>query len=297
MACYHPLDAYQLVTGEVFFSANHKGSTRPDRGIKREFQLPCGQCIGCRITRQRNWAIRCMHEASLHEHSCFITLTYDDKNFEPSLRYDDFQRFMKRLRKKIGKVRFYACGEYGEEYRRPHFHAILFGWWPSDAQYISPDKFESKTLRDVWGLGNTSFGNVTYESAAYVAGYVLKKVTGKRAESHYETTDVRTGEIIQLEPEMGKMSLKPGIGRLWFEKYWKEVYGARDGVVMKGGFMYPAPKYYDKLLDMIPSSITDRIEIDRYVRNKKFIEDSSPDRLQTRELVAKAKYNLKRRVL
>ncbi|MEO5355656.1 MAG: hypothetical protein H7835_21005, partial [Magnetococcus sp. XQGC-1] len=89
-----------------------------------------GQCVGCRLERSRQWAIRVMHEASQHEHNCFITLTYNDDNLPAngSLNYRHFQNFMKRLRKYYVEftVRFYMCGEYGENFARPHYHACIF---------------------------------------------------------------------------------------------------------------------------------------------------------------------------
>ena len=100
-----------MVDGSVKFVSRNK------RGVEACLELPCGQCIGCRLERSRQWAMRCLHEASLHENNAFITLTYDDSNLPRggSLDYSDFQKFMKRLRKRIGrKVSFYCGGEYGD---------------------------------------------------------------------------------------------------------------------------------------------------------------------------------------
>ena len=118
MACYSPIKAYRDSSGTLFFHS--KVGTNI-------IKLPCGQCVGCRLERSRVWAARCVHEAQMHESNCFITLTYMDNPV--SLDYRDFQLFMKRLRSKSGKrVRFFMCGEYGENNSRPHFHAILFGY-------------------------------------------------------------------------------------------------------------------------------------------------------------------------
>ena len=151
--------------------------------------VPCGQCIGCRLERSRQWAIRCVHEASLHTDNCFITLTYspDCLPSDGSLNHDDFQKFFKRLRKHIApkKIRYYMCGEYGEDLQqpsklgRPHFHACLFGLDFDDKQlYIVRDDvklYTSATLEKIWGKGFVTIGDVTFESAAYVARYIAKK--------------------------------------------------------------------------------------------------------------------------
>ena len=131
MPCFHPLRAFKTSAGEVVFTEH----ARYD--IVTQLSLPCGQCSGCRLERSRQWAMRCVHEAAAYDCNAFITLTYDEENLpaDGSLNYDHFQLFMKRLRKAIepNKVRFYMCGEYGEENGRPHFHACLFG-------YDFPDK-------------------------------------------------------------------------------------------------------------------------------------------------------------
>lgn len=290
MACFRPLDAWQLDSGAIVFAERGK--------VRRPLSLPCGRCIGCRLSRQRAWAIRCMHESSCHEVSSFVTLTYDDSHLvSPSLNYSDFQRFMYRLRRKLGPTRFFMCGEYGSLNWRPHFHALLFGRTFTDGVKCGKDIMSSSVLSSLWPFGFASFGNVTYQSAAYVAGYACKKVTGARAVEHYKRVDVATGEILQLRPEFGKMSLKPGIGYDWFRKYWKEVYLARDGVVLHGGRTVPAPRYYDKLLLDLESDLREYKDYERYVRSAKFIDDCTPDRLFSRELCAIANHNLKRRVL
>ncbi len=125
MPCYHPLSAFQCADGSIVFHERRWYNT------VKTLSLPCGQCIGCRLERSRQWAMRCMHEAQLHENNCFITLTYDNTHLpsDGSLHYKDFQLFIKRLRKKFGntRIRYYMAGEYGENFGRPHFHACIFG--------------------------------------------------------------------------------------------------------------------------------------------------------------------------
>lgn len=302
MACFHPLSAFQLESGEIVFS---------ERGrIKRPLFLPCGQCVGCRLERSRQWAVRCMHEAQLHDFNVFVTLTYNDENLPTnlSLEYRDFQLFMKRLRKYYAGVpiRYYMCGEYGEDFQRPHFHACLFNCFFADRQYHAKlpsgsKLYTSKILETLWPYGFSSIGDVTFESAAYVARYVMKKRTGPQAESHYERVDWATGEIIQVKPEFNRMSLKPGIGAEWFDKYRDDVYSRsldheKDFVVMNGKKMKP-PRYYDTLLKRAEDFASDYIEFFRAERAKKFGDNNSPERLAVREKVAEAALKLKVRSL
>lgn len=235
----------------------------------------------------------------MHDVSSFVTLTYDQKNYSPSLDYLDYQRFMYRLRDRFGPTRFFVCGEYGEQTQRPHFHAILFGKTFRSNGQIGKNVYRSEELERLWKNGISSFGECTYESAAYVAGYTLKKITGPPADSHYSRVDLRTGECLRVEPEFGHMSLKPGIGYTWFQKYWKEVYLARDGVVRKGGAVCPPPKYYDKLLLEMDSDLKESIDFKRYISSEKFRADCTIDRLKVREdcALAKRKFLKKESVL
>ncbi|AZL82980.1 replication initiator protein [Apis mellifera associated microvirus 15] len=302
MACFSPLDAWQLVTGEIVFSANRKGSPRPDRGIRRELTLPCGQCVGCRLERSRQWAVRCMHEAQMHENNCFVTLTYKDAALPEDfgLRYSDFQRFMRDFRRAHGKVRFYMCGEYGEQLLRPHYHAAIFGFDFPDRVYFrttpSGSKlYTSKLLEDLWPHGHSSVGDVTFESAAYIARYVMKKANGKLAETRYQRVDSETGEMWQVPPEFTRMSLKPGIGSTWLEKYKADVYPA-DHVLVNGKFCKP-PRYYDKQLETLDYQTYEFIELGRVKRARASACDNTRDRLKTRELVTRARLNFKKRNL
>lgn len=281
MACFHPIEAWQKDDGTITFTERGK--------IRRALWLPCQRCIGCRIKHAQGWATRCMHESQMHQANAFITLTYDERNWHPSLRYRDYQQFMYRVRQRLGPTRFFMCGEYGEENLRPHFHALLFGRTFDDAGPISKDALRSKTLEQLWPHGYSSWGAVTWQSAGYVAGYALKKITGPPAEAHYQRLDPFTGEIVQCEPEFARMSLKPGIGHAWFQKYWREVYEARDGIVQPGGKQISPPRYYDKLLEEVDHELKDVKDFERYQRAAQFAEDCTHDRLVVRERCAKAK--------
>ena len=264
MPCYKPLKSWQPKSGgQLVFQ-------KPDGAflLYRFFLLPCGRCIGCRLERSRQWAMRCMHEASLHQDNCFITLTYDDDHMPDhgNLRPEDFQKFMKRWRFQINKnnsgnsqkLRYYMCGEYGDRTRRPHYHACIFGQsFNSDRKLLSTQGgnflYESETLSKLWPYGHSSFGALTFESAGYVARYCLKKLNGDALNvkdefglKPYETIDLSTGEIINLLPEYSNMSLKPAIGLDWYEMFKGDL--EKDFITMRGVKMKP-PKYYDVLTE------------------------------------------------
>jgi hypothetical protein len=224
--------------------------------LAKGFNLPCGQCIGCRLKYSQEWAVRLMHENQMHDKSCFVTLTFSPESLRArenpnSLDKSEFQRFMKRLRKQYGKkIRFFHCGEYGEQNKRPHYHAILFGVDFEDKELFKVRDeirlYTSEKLAKLWPYGFVTIGEVTMESCAYVARYVTKKIKGKDAENHYIYWDPLTGEGTPIEPEYATMSRKPGIGKEWFDKYKSDIY-PHDYVVLKKHKIRP-PRYYDKLL-------------------------------------------------
>jgi hypothetical protein len=287
MTCYHPLKGWRSKESKaITFNVNLGFIDKP-------VTVPCGQCVGCRLERSRQWAIRCMHEASLYESNCFITLTYDNDYlpFDASLHLDHYQKFMKRLRKKFGaNIRFYHCGEYGEKYFRPHYHACLFNFDFDDKKLfkiVNDQKlYTSAKLQELWPYGFSTIGSVTFESAAYVARYIMKKVTGSRAESHYERVCQETGEVIQLKPEYTTMSRRPGIGKGWYDKFKKDVY-PHDFVVVRGNKVKP-PKYYDNILKIEELHQFEAIKNKRKKLAKKFAKDNNSERLLVKEFVKKS---------
>lgn len=246
-----------------------------------------------------------MHESSLHELSSFVTLTYDDEHLPPggSLLKVDLQKFMRKLRKKsIGRIRFYACGEYGETSWRPHYHLLLFGVAFSDQRpwkkTPAGQLYTSASLASLWGKGFASIGPVTWETAAYAARYVMKKMTGKRAPEHYRRVDVETGELVQLLPEFNTMSLKPGIGKDWFKRYHTDLYP--DDFVVAGGVKRgKPPRYYDKLLEASLPPMLSEVKARRIARalEPRQAANSTRARLAVREAVTKARVNLRQRNL
>lgn len=284
---------------------------RQDSWRGEGIQLPCGKCPGCLISRSREWAVRCVHESSLHEQNCFVTLTYADE-FLPegrNLCYEHFQLFMKRLRKRFQgqRIRFYMCGEYGEELGRPHYHALLFGFDFPDKEIFKVDKgirtYTSSILADLWGKGFCSVGDVTFESAAYVARYVLKKQHDKREQAaHYRWTDPETGETFERVPEFTRMSLRGsepgepgGIGAEWFKKYKEDVYP--DDFVTHKGRRLKTPRYYDRLLRRYARDEFEALKKRRREAAKERASDETPERLAVREEVLLSKINRLRRTL
>lgn len=277
-----------------------------------ELNLPCGQCIGCRLDRSQQWATRCMHEAKQYEENCFITLTYDDYHLPPdgSLIKSHHQKFLKALRHEIHpiKIKFYMCGEYGsDEYtKRPHYHFLIFGYDFPDKKLFrtSPTElFTSATLEKLWKKGYSSVGAVTWESAAYVARYTMKKINGSMTEKIDEKTGLRpyervnfyTGQIVEVLPEYnamsrgGKKAGSKGIGASWFDKYHSDVY-PRDSMVVNG-FEHRPPRYYDNMYAQLDPDEMEIVKEKRLERMEELKHEYTPARLQARMKVTEAKIN------
>lgn len=274
--CFHPQNAWlQDVVKDgvkkraVFFA--------PPTGEAQPIQLPCGKCLGCRMDKARTWAIRCLHESEMHEDNCFLTLTLSDENLH-DLDKRDLQLFFKRLRKALNgrRVSYYAVGEYGSLTARPHYHALVFGWFPSDAYYWSGNGqtalFRSSFLERLWPFGNSLVGSVSYESACYVSRYCAK-VLGSGG--------------------FALMSRNPAIGRDWYRKYGSEV-SAHDGchIPSTDCFVRP-PRYYDGLSD--PDDIAER-KARRLAYSVKAHADETVQRLLDREECLRLRLERKSRI-
>lgn len=297
--CYHPIDGFKpLDGGKLIFSRHLARNHVP-------VTISCGQCIGCRLERSRQWAVRCVHEAQMFSRNSFITLTYNDDYLpaDGSLCYSDFQNFMKRMRfshagfdtisvndSLTRPIRFYMAGEYGTDFGRPHFHACVFNF-DFDDKYVffkTPAGsliYRSPSLERLWPYGFSSIGDVNFSSAAYVARYIVSKVTGESAALHYANVDLSTGELVSSRvPEFNKMSLKPGIGRLWFDQYHSDVYPS-DEVIINGRRCKP-PRYYDKLYSNVAPYDYDMLLFDRDTRARDNSDNMTRERLAVREQVA-----------
>lgn len=313
MSCKFPLTAYRgretnPETGKRPLSFNSS------KGFyDTQLKIACGQCRACRRDYAKEWAIRCLHEASRFKNNCFITLTFNDKhiNSTGTLVKEDFQLFMKRFRKaytgyepvtdRNGKthypIRYYHCGEYGSINGRPHHHACIFNFSFTDKILWKDDGrvklYRSPSLERLWShpitgdsYGYSTVGDVTYDSACYVAGYVSKKITGDKAPDHYQGR----------QPEYCTMSRRPGIGQSWFDKYSDDIKRNSGSLVMPGGFKHRLPKYYDKQFEITDLDAFKDIKAHRaeVVRNQ---TDNDQRRLYTKQLVEDGKYALKKRKL
>lgn len=231
MQCIRPLKAAFTRDGDITYSSKTADPSQ------LPFQFECRKCLPCRLNIAREKAIRAVHEAKMHPGNIFLTLTYNEQSLtSPRLNYGDFQNFMKRLRKtQKQKINYMVTGEYGEKTKRPHWHALIFNYWPVDTKhYRTSDRgdkiYNSKNLQKLWGKGMIEFGEITMESAGYTARYAAKKlVHGKDQEHDYHP--------------IHKTSSKYGIGRSWIEKYWKHTF--KNGfVVLPNGQTSRIPRYY-----------------------------------------------------
>lgn len=229
----------------VGFKADGKTICWSQRERSKEyatFQLPCGKCLECRLDYARQWAVRCVHESLVHEKNSFITLTYADEHLKnPVLDYRDFQLFMKKLRKLTdAEIGVFVTGEYGERTKRPHWHALIFGWRPADATYFrttdqGDEVYRSETLDRTWARGNTEFGSVTFESAGYCARYAAKKLVHGKDDEH------------DFQP-ISKKSSKHAIGKKFLERHWRDIFSYGELVLPDGRAIGSIPRYYEKWL-------------------------------------------------
>lgn len=287
MPCYYPITAFQAHSGGPLSFVQ--------RNDYNTLTIPCGQCSGCRLKKSRDWAIRCVHEKQMHKRSCFCTFTYSPENLPPhnTLVYRDFQLLMMRIRKAHGKgITFYMAGEYGETFGRPHYHALLFGLDFPDRIYLRTTPsgakiYRSPTLETHWTLGFSSVGDLTFESAAYVARYIMKKRNGDGEKRDYKILDLDTGEIVSKRKEFNQMSRARGIGASWLAKYAADVY--TTGKVIIRGHKNNPPRYYDKLFKKIDQGKLEELQYGRFIEALAQSEHHTPERLAVQEQVALAK--------
>ena len=315
MPCFSPLEGARRVgSGEK--PIVYKSGGRPDPLDKgwEALDLPCGRCIGCRLEHSRIWGARCAHEASLYDDNCFLTLTYRNESeatdgqrsqglFMPSdgsLNKKHHQDFLKRLRYYLGgrRISYYHCGEYGDETGRPHYHTLLFNFDFPDKQLFKYEYgyqlFTSELLDEIWKFGYCWIGSVTFESAAYVARYCLKKVTGSEAHFHYLRYNEQ-GAPYWLEPEYATMSRNPAIGRGFYEEFRTDMFPLdRLPIPGRGEFGKP-PRYYEKLFaELYPDEMA-KVKERREVYWTERPEEGSPQRLADKEKVTRAKLAMLKR--
>ncbi len=309
MACYAPLKGYRdpISNGLVFY----KTST--------PLQVACGQCLGCRIDRTLMWAMRIVHEAHVHERNCFITLTYrnrDECNAEQlkhgyyvpgdySLNKTHFQLFIKRLRKYFPqKIKYFHCGEYGDENRRPHYHACLFNCSFDDQEIYDNTEgrglYSSPSLEKIWPYGFSTIGELNFQSAAYTAGYILKKITGKKADDEY----LRSGEYgvaYWVTPPYVTMSLghksPGGIGADFYEKYKSDFFPSDESPVPGKGIIKKVPRYYQNILAERNPEVLEEVKKCRAAFIAAHRGDFTPERLKDKYNCARAAQSRKKREL
>lgn len=233
---------------KVGFQADGKTLAYSQKSASKEFAsfaLPCGKCIACRLEYGRQWAVRAIHESQMHDENCFITLTYSDANLPgPRLHYPDWQNFMKNLRhlRPNSQIGAMAVGEYGSKTKRPHWHAVLFGYRPRDlVKHSVNDRgdviWTSQELEQLWKKNDTQkcpnqIGDVTFHSAGYVARYSAKKLDHGKDGDHDYTPIFRP-------------SSKYAIGKKWLERYWPDVFN-HGRIVLPDGNVCGVPRYYEK---------------------------------------------------
>lgn len=268
-----------------------------DKSIQEVYdfvEIPCGRCVGCRLAYSRQWADRCLLELQYHECSYFLTLTYDDEHLtkNQSVDYDtgevrevatlvksDFQKFMKRLRKNYkydNELRFYMCGEYGTRTKRPHYHVIVFGLKLDDLVYHSKSGsgfpiYNSEFVSKCWQhQGFVTVQDVTWETCAYTARYVMKKLN---EDLNFIYSD------LNITPEFTLMSRRPGIARQFYDDNKTRIYEYDNIFVStsKGGKALRPPRYYDRLFDIDYPSDYAKLKAKR----KSLAENSTRIKLQS----------------
>lgn len=304
--CIKPVTAYRV--GGVFSRASD-GSVqstegkivfaRPPGHSGASFSLPCGHCDQCLGRRSADWGTRLMHEARLHADCHFVTFTYTDEalaKFGWSLVEKHMQDMWKRLRKAVApaKLRYCYCGEYGDRFGRPHFHAIIFGLALSDLEIHGKNDrgeflYTSAFLTGVWGHGMVVIGEVTRESCQYVASYALKNGYEDSKNRGWPIVDAVTGEVTCRRSPFVRFSSHPGIGAGFYERFASDIFPV-DAIVQPGGAKLPVPPYYRKLLQREDPVSSDRLRLKRLdaLSVPAVRKDLKPERRVVRAVVARA---------
>lgn len=299
MSCKHPLKAFKIgvnpetgndINKVVSYKVHHLERKSPQDNFEYVYddtyapnriyyndwqEIPCGQCINCRLDYSRQWANRCALEMKYHKVTQFVTLTYNDENLpskrlhdfvDPitgevsditvhSLQKKDFQDFMKELRYYYpdNKIRYFAAGEYGSESARPHYHAIIFGLDLNDLTFYKTVRqggqiynyYNSETIQKAWkNKGFCVITQATWETVAYTARYCTKKLNGEMKDFY---------DVFQIEPEFVLMSRKPGIGAQYFDDNYKDIFNHNEIVIsnLKGSRTVAPPRYFKKALEKL----------------------------------------------
>lgn len=279
MACYHPLKGYIIGVDPRTGKDKILIRSYSDDSLKLPFkEIPCGKCIGCRLEYSRQWANRLMLEMEYHEFAYFVTLTYSDDflprnpvtdvngqviGWSQSLRKSHLSKFMKHLRKHFGDgIRFYGAGEYGKKTLRPHYHLILFGLSLDDLKLYKRNRqgdslYTSKSLERCWSnyvgvrsdgikyydkIGHVVVAPASWETCAYTARYVTKKMSGEFEEKFKE---------LNMELPFSLCSRRPGIGHQWYVDHPDLFdYEYINLKTKTKGLKFRPPKYFERLYDI-----------------------------------------------
>lgn len=255
MSCTNPILAYSLGTFDgkeklkfVKHVDDNYASLCAKYGDGNVYCLPCNKCPSCLKDRAKIWAIRCALESSLYSCSSFVTLTYRQSSLpNGGLCKRDLQLFFKRLRKVHPNIRYFACGEYGSTTYRPHYHAIIFNYFPDDAEFYfkSPEGlyyYKSKELDKLWSHGLCSVSDSTFRTCQYVSKYVLKTALDNKH-------SVKVFVPGNKAPTFHVMSLRPAIGHDYIVKHLDEIF-ERDAVYLSGKPHRIGP-YFNKLAKLL----------------------------------------------
>lgn len=255
--------------------------------------IPCRKCIGCRLDYSRDWANRGYLEAKTNpNHNYFITLTYDDEHlpidekittkegktyernetWKGNLKPERLSKFIHDIRQYFERnythksIKYIACGEYGEQNERPHYHIILFNCpFPIDTFYntkiIDKQYFsQNKIIERYWKDGISNISTANWSTIAYVCRYVTKKLYGNNADDER----AKKGQIAEF------IRVSKGIGK----KYWdenKETILETDSITIQNGsgvHTTKPPKYYTRLLKKENPKMYENLKTKREIQNK-----------------------------
>ncbi len=306
MPCFTPLKGYK--------DPSSGGLTFNKTGTAQTLEVACGSCLGCRLDHALMWSIRIIHEAHLHMDNfgnCFVTLTYRDASecdqqqfrdnqyipHDYSLQPSHVQKFIRRLRKSVDhKIRYFYCGEYGDENQRPHYHICLFNHSFNDQVLLEDDEgfhtYTSISLEKLWPYGFSTVQALNFETAAYTAKYSLKKITGKKAWDHYLRCD-EFGEAYWLLPEYIRMSTgrnKPcGLGAGFYEKFTDDIFPSDEVPVPGKGIITKVPRYYQNILESRDPATLELVKSLRQTFIRAHAHDYTPERLRDKFICAQAR--------
>jgi len=312
MPCYAPLQGYKdITTGGLVFNKNNAHS---------KMEVACGQCLGCRIDHRLMWSIRIVHESCMYPDNSWVTLTYrdpsacNDKQFKNghyipekySLTPSHVADFIRALRKANApkEIRYFYCGEYGDENQRPHYHMCIFNHSFEDQELWKDDEgvyiYTSAELQKYWPWGFTTVAELNVHTAAYTAGYALKKITGRKANDHYLRCD-EYGEAYWLMPEYIRMSTgrkRPsGLGAKFYEKYSTDIFPSDTSPIPGYGSSQLVPRYYTNILAECDPKMLEGVKLLRQSFIEKHAADFTPERLRDKYKCARAKENQLTRTL